>query len=140
MAVPDEGYHREISEELSGYIKELIDRLGLLGKEDLSVLIVGLGNRQVTPDALGPYVVDNLCGNSIVALNKSPSKYSLKTPPCISVRLLAMDNPNPLPSVLLEMSPRMNRSVSSSAEMFNGCSEMFFNEKITFSSSNQRSA
>ncbi|MBU3875726.1 GPR endopeptidase [Faecalicatena sp. AGMB00832] len=61
MAVPDEGYHREISEELSGYIKELIDRLGLLGKEDLSVLIVGLGNRQVTPDALGPYVVDNLC-------------------------------------------------------------------------------
>lgn len=61
MAVPDEGYHREISEELSGYIKELIERLGLLGKEDLSVLIVGLGNRQVTPDALGPYVVDNLC-------------------------------------------------------------------------------
>lgn len=61
MAVPDEGYHREISEELSGYIKELIGRLGLLGKEDLSVLIVGLGNRQVTPDALGPYVVDNLC-------------------------------------------------------------------------------
>ena len=61
MAVPDEGYHREISEELSGYIKELIDRLGLLGKEDLSVLIVGLGNRQVTTDALGPYVVDNLC-------------------------------------------------------------------------------
>lgn len=61
MALPDEGYHREISEELSGYIKELIERLGLLGKEDLSVLIVGLGNRQVTPDALGPYVVDNLC-------------------------------------------------------------------------------
>lgn len=61
MALPDEGYHREISEELSGYIKELVERLGLLGKEDLSVLIVGLGNRQVTPDALGPYVVDNLC-------------------------------------------------------------------------------
>ena len=29
--------------------------------EELSVLIVGLGNRQVTPDALGPYVTDNLC-------------------------------------------------------------------------------
>ena len=61
MAVPDEGYHRESAEESSGYIKELNDRLGLLGKEELSVLIVGLGNRQVTPDALGPYVVDNLC-------------------------------------------------------------------------------
>ena len=61
LGVPDEGYHREISEELSGYIKELIEKLGLLDKEDLSVLIVGLGNRQVTPDALGPYVVENLC-------------------------------------------------------------------------------
>lgn len=61
LAVPDEGYHREISEELSGYIRELIKKQGLLDKEDLSVLIVGLGNRQVTPDALGPYAVDNLC-------------------------------------------------------------------------------
>ena len=61
LGVPDEGYHREISEELSGSIKELIEKLGLLDKVDLSVLIVGLGNRQVTPDALGPYVVENLC-------------------------------------------------------------------------------
>ena len=61
MAVPDEGYHREISEELAGYIQELIEKLGMMDKEDLSVLIVGLGNRQVTPDALGPHVVDNLC-------------------------------------------------------------------------------
>ena len=29
-------------------------------KEICSILVVGLGNRQVTPDALGPYVVDNL--------------------------------------------------------------------------------
>lgn len=61
LAVPDEDYHREISEELAGYIRELIEKLGLLKKEELSVLIVGLGNRQVTPDALGPYVTDNLC-------------------------------------------------------------------------------
>ena len=27
---------------------------------DKEVLVVGLGNRQVTPDALGPYVADNL--------------------------------------------------------------------------------
>ena len=51
MAVPDEEYHREISEELAKYIKELIK----IEKEDYVVLVAGLGNRQVTPDA-----VDNL--------------------------------------------------------------------------------
>lgn len=56
MAVPDEAYHREISEELAKYMKELIK----IEKEDYVVLVVGLGNRQVTPDALGPRVVDNL--------------------------------------------------------------------------------
>lgn len=56
MAVPDEEYHREISEELAKYIKELIK----IEKEEYVVLVAGLGNRQVTPDALGPHVVDNL--------------------------------------------------------------------------------
>ena len=56
MAVPDEEYHREISEELAKYIQELIK----IQKEDYVVLVVGLGNRQVTPDALGPHVADNL--------------------------------------------------------------------------------
>lgn len=60
MAVPDEDYHREVSVKLSGYIHELIEGRSL-DTEDLSVLVVGLGNRQVTPDALGPYVADNLC-------------------------------------------------------------------------------
>lgn len=60
MAVPDEDYHREVSVKLSGFIQELIQGRGL-DAEDLSVLVVGLGNRKVTPDALGPYVADNLC-------------------------------------------------------------------------------
>lgn len=60
MAIPDEDYHREVSEKLAGYIQELI-RGKNLENEDLSVLVVGLGNRQVTPDALGPYVADQLC-------------------------------------------------------------------------------
>ena len=60
MAVPDEDYHREVSVKLSEYIEELI-RGRSLDTDDLSVLVVGLGNRQVTPDALGPYVADNLC-------------------------------------------------------------------------------
>lgn len=56
MAVPDEDYHREISQDLASFIR------GMLPKKqgDYQALVVGLGNRQVTPDALGPYVVDNL--------------------------------------------------------------------------------
>lgn len=56
MAIPDEGYHREISKELAEIMRELIQEK----KEEYNVLVVGLGNRQVTPDALGPYVADNL--------------------------------------------------------------------------------
>ena len=52
----DEGYHREISVELARIIKRLLPEQ----KEPLSVLVAGLGNREVTPDALGPRVVDNL--------------------------------------------------------------------------------
>jgi len=56
MATPDEGYHREISEKVAGQIKELLPD----DKEELSVLVVGLGNREVTADALGPNVADQL--------------------------------------------------------------------------------
>ncbi|MCD7882193.1 MAG: GPR endopeptidase [Lachnospiraceae bacterium] len=54
MSTPDEDYHREISEELAKQLDVLLD-----GRKD-SVLVVGLGNREVTPDALGPDVVNNL--------------------------------------------------------------------------------
>lgn len=60
LAVADEDYHREISRKLAGFIRELMEKLNLYQKEEVSVLVVGLGNRQVTPDALGPYVADNL--------------------------------------------------------------------------------
>ena len=60
LAVPDEDYHREISEKLADHMEELLHENHLTGR-DISVLVVGLGNRQVTPDALGPYVADNLC-------------------------------------------------------------------------------
>jgi spore protease len=52
----DEDYHREISEQLA----KIICRLNRSKKEEQSVLVVGLGNRAVTPDALGPRVVENL--------------------------------------------------------------------------------
>ena len=57
MAQPDENYHREIAAELSHQLKELIPQLS----GELSILVVGLGNRDVTADALGPAVIDNLC-------------------------------------------------------------------------------
>ena len=56
LAVPDEDYHREISIEISKILKELIPK----EKEEYRVLVVGLGNRLVTPDALGPKVADHL--------------------------------------------------------------------------------
>lgn len=56
MDEEDEDYHREISVQLAEIVKQLTH----LKKEEASVLIVGLGNREVTPDALGPRVVDNL--------------------------------------------------------------------------------
>ena len=56
LAEPDEGYHREVSEELARQLRNLIPDL----EEEKSVLVVGLGNRAVTADALGPKVADNL--------------------------------------------------------------------------------
>lgn len=56
MLEPDEDYHREISEELSGQLRAILPD----EKEEQSILVVGLGNRDVTADALGPNVVDNL--------------------------------------------------------------------------------
>ncbi len=54
MSSEDEDYHREISEEVAKHVRTL------LGKEERTVLVVGLGNREVTPDALGPDVVNHL--------------------------------------------------------------------------------
>ena len=53
----DEDYHREISEELARQLRSV---LPAVGEKEQSILIVGLGNRDVTADALGPCTVDNL--------------------------------------------------------------------------------
>lgn len=53
---PDDEYHREISEKIAQQLRQIIPD----SQEEQSVLIVGLGNRDVTADALGPQVVDNL--------------------------------------------------------------------------------
>ena len=51
----DDRYHRMISEQLARIIKRLAPK----GKQ-LSALVVGLGNREVTSDSLGPKVADHL--------------------------------------------------------------------------------
>lgn len=64
LKYPDEGYHREVSEELARQLKRMVRSL----KKDhtlpvsgpLHILVVGLGNPSVTPDALGPEVLNNL--------------------------------------------------------------------------------
>jgi len=89
LAVPDEDYHSEIAEMLAKYMKQvLIDilRKGTDSRkrieqnnskylEDASILVAGLGNRKVTPDALGPYVADNL--NITRHIVKEYGKYAM---------------------------------------------------------------
>ena len=55
----DGGYHRKVSEFFSGYIKEIVKK-HMKNKPPYHILVAGLGNREATPDALGPYVVNNL--------------------------------------------------------------------------------
>lgn len=55
LVVPDEDYHREISKAIAGHLCQLLH----LEKEK-SILVVGLGNRDITPDALGPRAINNL--------------------------------------------------------------------------------
>jgi spore protease len=54
---PDEGYHREVSRQIANQLKVIIPDI----ENEKSILVVGLGNSDVTADALGPYTIDNLC-------------------------------------------------------------------------------
>ncbi|MDO4267623.1 MAG: GPR endopeptidase [Eubacteriales bacterium] len=54
----DEEYHREAAVQLAGQIRRLL--AGMTGRTEWSILTAGLGNSQVTPDALGPEVAGRL--------------------------------------------------------------------------------
>lgn len=54
MSSEDEEYHREVSMALAVQLGHLLEL------KEANILVVGLGNRDVTPDALGPDVVGNL--------------------------------------------------------------------------------
>ncbi len=49
----DESFHKPMMEVLSKHLKQFIGN-------KKKIMVAGLGNREVTPDALGPYVIDNL--------------------------------------------------------------------------------
>ncbi len=56
MIEPEEDYHQEISASLARELRSIIPD----AEKEQSILVVGLGNRDVTADALGPHVADNL--------------------------------------------------------------------------------
>lgn len=72
MSQSDEGYHREISVELSRQLHAMIPDLN----KEKSILVVGLGNRDVTADALGPGVIDNLCITRHILLEYGKAAYN----------------------------------------------------------------
>lgn len=72
MLEADEDYHREISEILAEQLRMVIPN----SEKEQSVLVVGLGNREVTADALGPNVVDNLFVTRHVILEYGKAAYN----------------------------------------------------------------
>ena len=60
LAQPDNGSHREISKALAGQLRGLITDAYHWDTRIPKILVVGLGNRDATSDALGPKVISNL--------------------------------------------------------------------------------
>ena len=70
----EEEYQQEVAKELSMQLQKLIPDL----ETEKSVLVVGLGNRQVTADALGPRVADRLFINRHIILEFGAAAYNRK--------------------------------------------------------------
>ena len=56
MVEPDDDYHREISEALAEELLKMMPQ----EQEEQSVLVVGLGNRSLTADAVGPLALPHI--------------------------------------------------------------------------------
>ncbi len=72
MTEPEEDYHKEIAEILAKEIRELLPN----SEKEQSILVVGLGNREVTADSLGPNVVDNLFINRHIVMEYGKVAYN----------------------------------------------------------------
>lgn len=56
----DEGYHEEVSKKLGQELRKLLQSMGKGKEGPQKILTVGLGNPGVTPDSLGPQVLNHL--------------------------------------------------------------------------------
>ena len=71
LVLPDEEYHQQVAEELAKYVGNILE----IDKSDYTALVVGLGNRDVTPDALGPHTVE--CLNVTRHIVREYGKYAM---------------------------------------------------------------
>lgn len=63
----DESFYDEITKEISIRLKNIIKDLKKRGKiKGNKILVVGLGNREATPDALGPVTMNDIIVNKYV--------------------------------------------------------------------------
>jgi len=74
LTEPDDGYHREVSLCIANHLQSLLPDC----KSEKSILVVGLGNRDVTADALGPEVLDHLNITRHMLKQFGPAAYSGK--------------------------------------------------------------
>ena len=72
MTEPEEDYHQEISEVLARQLRSVLPD----PDKEQSILVVGLGNREVTADSLGPNVVDNLLVNRHIVKEYGKAAYN----------------------------------------------------------------
>lgn len=76
LAQKDEDYHAEVSEELGNYMKQMIQKqIGVSKKKtgkNWNILVAGLGNPFVTPDALGPKVLSHIQVTRHLGRNELP--------------------------------------------------------------------
>lgn len=89
LAKKEEGYHEEVSEELARQIQRLawslMKREGSKKKWiQTRILVVGLGNTMVTPDALGPKVISHLEVTRHLELQYGTGFLKEQNLPCIS--------------------------------------------------------
>ena len=78
LALEVEENSRVLQERICDCIRELIfHKISCEDRKELKILFVGLGNRAVTPDALGPYVADHLEVNRHIV--KEYGKYAMRT-------------------------------------------------------------
>lgn len=79
----EEEYNKAISAKIAKYVGDILK----FDKEEYTALVVGLGNRNVTPDALGPHTVD--CLNVTRHIVKEYGKYAMGEEACQMVSAIA---------------------------------------------------